>query len=243
MTTIFDGRAYAAEKEKLLVEKIAKLERPPKLVTILVGNDPASATYVDLKKKAGERVGIEVEIRVTLQSIESLNNDLAVDGIMIQLPIAEKEYINKINPQKDVDGMREDSPFLPATVKAILAIMEEAKVTKEMTIAVVGAKGEVGRRLFKVLEQSHKVIKLDKGDDFIQLLQADVIICATGIPGIITQNLVKESVILIDVGAPKPEVSPEAAQKASFVTPVPGGVGPVTIVSLLENVVEATSKK
>lgn len=242
MTIIFDGRALAHKKEKILAEKVSKLPRPPKLVTILANNNQASSQYVNMKKKAGERIGIEVEIKHSLQSIESLNQDPGVDGIMIQLPINEVEYIQKINRQKDVDGMREDSPYLPATIKGILEILQQAQVTKEMIIGIVGAKGQVGRRLAKVLGQTNRLLELDQEDNLKQLLDADVVISATGVPKIINANVVKEGAIVIDVGAPTAEVDFEnVSKKASFITPVPGGVGPMTIVSLMENVVEAAS--
>ena len=143
MTIIFDGREFAKKKEALLRNKVTNLlvhKVRPKLVSILVGDDPASVLYVSLKKKAAERIGAELEIRrwksevgyrSLIEEIRGLNKDKKVHGIMVQLPLPKKlvnyklSIINSIAPEKDVDGLREDSQFLPATVKAILQILDE----------------------------------------------------------------------------------------------------------------------
>ncbi len=244
---IFDGKKFAADKEEILKQKVLELKRKsifPKLVAILVGDNPASVLYTNLKKQAAERIGVQFEIVNSLEKINDLNNDKSVHGIMIQLPLpleirnSTSEILNQIASEKDVDGQRENSKFLPATVKAILQIIPKNNFK---TIAVVGSKGAVGSKLIKEFQKKNfKIIALDKDDDLQQIKNCDVVISATGVPNLITANLIKDNAIVIDVGSPKGDVDfAEVSKKVSFITPVPGGVGPVTIISLMENLVEA----
>lgn len=264
-TTIFNGRAYARKKEDELYHEIGKLSKRPVIATIIVGDDPASKLYVNLKKKAALRIGAEMDVHEypasiskddLIKKINLLNNDKTLDGIMIQLPLPKSlkkytdEVIDVILPEKDVDGLRENSPFTAATVRAVLSILNEAKkkakITPDSYTVVVGAKGEVGSRLVeKLTGLGYEVGALDADVSKKNLIKetrsAKVIISATGKPDIITKDHVKKGVVIIDVGSPKGDVDfPEVKELASFITPVPGGVGPVTVVSLLENLVEAT---
>jgi methylenetetrahydrofolate dehydrogenase (NADP+)/methenyltetrahydrofolate cyclohydrolase len=178
---------------------------------------------------------------------------------MIQLPLAkrflpyQKKILNAINPLKDVDGLAKDSPFVPATVKAIISIIEEASqkvlLRKPPPVFVVGSKGAVGSALISELKKQHYSVNgFDKrpradwrdlwGVPSFMSLKADVLVSATGTPGVITAKHVAKGAVVIDVGSPVGDVRfKEVKAKASFVTPVPGGVGPVTIVSLLENTI------
>jgi methylenetetrahydrofolate dehydrogenase (NADP+) / methenyltetrahydrofolate cyclohydrolase len=250
MAIIFDGRAFTAKKEEELKKKVTDLKSKgitPHLASILVGNDPASTLYVGLKKKAAERIGAELSVyRLSektnpseiLQLIELLNNDKNVNGIMIQLPLpdaflADKaRIINLIDPKKDVDGLREDSKFLHPTSKAVMQIIGESK-TKSKKICVVGGGGMVGSSLVKHLYKEGYEQKLDT-------LEADIVVSATGEPNIIKADSIKKGTVVIDVGSPKGDVDfSEVSKKADFITPVPGGVGPVTISALLENLISA----
>lgn len=265
MSIIFDGREFARDKEKLLSYEVTKLKKKgiiPKLASILVGDDPASVLYVNLKKKAAERVGAELQVirlnRSTtaeeiIKTIQQYNSDNNVHGIMVQLPLPksiinhQSLIINSIAPEKDIDGLREDSPFVPATVKAILTIIDEATRLRRPSarrgkVCVVGAKGIVGKPLVKLLRKlSYKVTECDIDTmNYEQItMNSDILISATGVPNLIKGDMVKDGAIVIDVGSPKGDVDPSAALRASFITPVPGGVGPVTIVSLLDNLVSA----
>jgi len=269
MTTIFDGKEFARRKEKLLrgkVNKLLKLGIKPKLVSILVGDDPASLLYLNLKKKRAEAVGAEVEVLKLprdvamnrfIATIKKANNDQNVHGIMVQLPLPRnlrhetKDLINAIVPEKDVDGLRDDSPFVPAAVRAILSIIDEAQkilnLDLNLNYCVVGSKGMVGRRLYKELRRmKHVVVGVDLNTKYIirDTKYADVLVSATGVPGLIKADMVKNGAIVIDVGSPKGDVQfNQVAKKASFITPVPGGIGPVTIACLLENLVETVSKR
>ncbi len=256
---IFDGRAYAQKKEEELKEKVSKLKFTPKLVSILVGDDPASVLYTNLKKKAAERVGIEFEVKKfksdigyqsLIKEIRDLNENKSVHGVMVQLPLPVKienwklKILGAITPSKDVDGLTKNSPFMPATTKAVLRILGAAKEQVnlgEEKVVVLGAKGMVGKSIVKELKNlGYKVIGVDKeihNSKFI-IHNSDIIISATGKPNLIRANMIKEKAAVIDVGSPKADADKSVYEKASFVTPVPGGVGPVTIVSLLENLVQ-----
>ncbi len=247
----FDGKAFAKKKEEELKKKVEGLKSRglnPKLVSILVGKNPGSALYTRLKKEAAERVGIEFEIRNSLDDIERLNKDPKVHGIMIQMPLPENmldskfQILNSISPKKDVDGLRDDSPFLHPTAKAIVQVIEEATQETGLTCVVVGATGMVGRPLVKELgKRGYKVIECNTktADLKSEALKGDILVSVTGKAGIIKKDMVKEGAIVIDVGYPVGDVETAARERASFVTPVPGGIGPVTISCLLENLVEA----
>ena len=260
---IFDGKEFARKKEKLLKKEVTLLFKKgikPKLVSILVGTDPASKLYTSLKKKAAEKVGCEMEVREfsekisvdqLAQLIKHLNEDTSTHGIMIQLPLPARlkdktqKLVEKIDPTKDVDGLKEDSKFIPATVKAVLQIIENAKSKLSLNLdskrfIIVGSKGEVGRRLLKELQnKGYKVYGYDIETKNLgeNTKKADILISATGVPNLIKDNMVKDGVVLIDVGSPIGDMDKKACKKASFVSLVPGGVGPVTISCLLENLV------
>jgi len=276
MAYIFDGKAYGAQKEEKLkveVEQLKNDEKYPLLISILIGDDPASRLYVNLKKKAGERVGVLVEVRSwksdvgkkeLIDSIEEMNVDKRVHGIMVQLPLPKnftnedrEEIINSISLEKDVDGLREGSKFLHPTSKAVLEILDFAltrnyplqktplKVAPRKVV-VVGSTGMVGKPLVGELRKSnYELWEVDSGTDNLTEMtkEADVIISATGVENLIKARDVREGSILIDVGSPRGDIEKEAYEKSSFVSPVPGGVGPVTISCLLENLIFAAQRK
>ena len=253
---IFDGRTQANIILDRLTAEVAAMTRKPKLVSILVGQDPASAMYVNLKKKKGEQIGAEVEVIKLdksssigiIEVIRKINVDAEVDGIMVQLPLpfgpAETDQVlAAIDPRKDVDGMRLDSSFIAPVVLACLHVLKTAPLkVKPLKVAVVGAGGFVGQRLCQTLtREGHQVIKVTEGELNNQVLQdCDVAISATGQPNLIKAEMVKEGVVAIDCGAPMPEFDEGVYQKANFYTPVPGGIGPLTVAYLLSNLVKAS---
>lgn len=263
MATIFDGRLFAAEKEVSLGLKVLGLKARgvyPKLASILVGNNPASELYVNLKKKAAERIGAEVDIYFISEKtkldeiillIDTLNTDEDVHGIMVQLPLPKPisqfkdQIIEAIDPKKDVDGLRSNSQFLHPTSKAVVDILKFAEKGLEVspkTVCVVGATGMVGTPLVKELRiEGYEVVECDSktADLKEKTLKGEVLISTTGIPDLINKDMVKKDAIVIDVGSPKGDVEEGVEKKASFMTPVPGGVGPVTISALLENLISA----
>lgn len=263
-TIIFRGREFAQKREAQLAKKVEKLKEQgitPKLVSILIGDDPASILYTNLKKKVANRVGAEFSIinfpistkpQRIIQTIKQFNKDDKVHGIMVQLPLpkgltnSKLLITNSIAPSKDVDGLRAASEFIPATVKAVVLIMKEASKYLFDKVVVVGSTGMVGKPLVKLLRDlEYKVVGVDINTKNLEekTKKADLVISATGVPGLIKKNMVKEGVVIIDVGSPKGDVDPEVYKKASFYTPVLGGVGPVTIVSLLDNLIISTKNE
>ena len=242
----------------------------PHLETILDGANPASVLYTKLKTEAAERIGAEAGVypiarqkrdrRTMIKSfIRTLNEDPSVHGIMVQLPLTEtvelytREILQMIMPKKDVDGHLAASRYKPAVVSAILKIIGKAKESVDLPkknslikVVVVGSRGNVGKALVRELKsQKYDVRGVDKkvGSLRLSLSHADIVVSAAGSPGIIKGHLVKEGVVLIDAGAPKGDVLfNEVVGKASFITPVPGGVGPVTVASLMENLVAAAGR-
>lgn len=265
MATIFDGRAYAARKILELDKEVVILKNRgiyPKLASIIVGEDPASKLYVSLKKKKAEGIGAEMDIyflkekeniETILALIDSLNSDPTVYGIMVQLPLPanfskgdKEEIINSIKKEKDVDGLREGSLFLHPTSKAVIDIINESKKEVDYrtncVVCVVGATGMVGMPLVKELKkEGYEVVECshDTKDLKEKTSKADILISATGIPDLIKQDMVKKGATLIDVGSPKGDFDPSCYEVARFITPVPGGVGPITISCLLENLLTA----
>jgi methylenetetrahydrofolate dehydrogenase (NADP+)/methenyltetrahydrofolate cyclohydrolase len=264
-TIIFDGKAFAEKKEKELVSKVKKLKRKgiaPKLVSILIGDDPASAMYMGMKKRVARRIGCKLAVIGLKQSakkseiikkIKYCNSDRLVHGTMIQLPLPgdftkkdRSEIINSIVKKKAVEGLQDDSQYLTPTVKSVLYVLKEASqyiVRRNAKVLIVGYTGFEGAKIYKVLQEMEYEVDgadLKTKDLREKTKKADILISVTGSSGIIKEDMVKEGVVIIDVGAPKGDVvKDEIMSKASFFSPVPGGIGPVTIVSLFENLVEA----
>jgi len=265
-------------------EKIARGERPPHLAAILVGSDGASKTYVGHKIKLCEYVGfqsslIELSEDVTeeavLQKVEELNKDETIDGFIVQLPLPDHIDASKItlaiNPKKDVDGfhpvnmgrMTQGLPaFLPATPFGIVQLLERNKIeTSGKHCVVLGRSNIVGTPMSILLSR-----KSPTGNATVTLChsrtknlaevtrQADILVVAIGKPNFITEDMVKDNAVVIDVGIHRIQDSSKkrgyrlvgdvdfekVAPKCSHITPVPGGVGPLTVVSLMKNTLLAT---
>ncbi|PIQ69859.1 bifunctional 5,10-methylene-tetrahydrofolate dehydrogenase/5,10-methylene-tetrahydrofolate cyclohydrolase [Candidatus Shapirobacteria bacterium CG03_land_8_20_14_0_80_40_19] len=269
---IFDGRAFAKEKEDKLVKLLERLPRKPKLVAILVGGSPESELYLKLKQRMAERLGIDFEFKKfpdekpqkIVGFINQKNADTEVNGIIVELPLpAGFQVLDAIKPSKDVDCLTgenlrllaEGKPrFIPPTVKAVFDILLKATQVeklgdlKDKKICVVGDRGMVGGPLVSVLRNSGlEVSGANTGtQDLIATTRsADILISATGIGRLIKKEMVKPGAVVIDVGIEKKrnlgvagDVDFENVKEiASFITPVPGGVGPVTVVCLMENLI------
>lgn len=222
---IFDGKKFAEE----IISKLPK--KKAKLAIFLDPSNVSGAKYVEKKVEVGKRLGVEIVMN-------KIDGD--EDGIMVQLPHPKaSELISQIPPEKDVDGLREDSPFRSATVMAVLAVLGEAKRTRRdlVRLVIVGSRGFVGRKLcHEFRTANYGLVGMDKEDfDPEKIKMADVVISATGRVGLIKPDMVKDGVVAIDIGYPKGDFDPEVAKKASFFTPVPGGVGPVTVAMLFAN--------
>lgn len=263
-TKVFDGKDLADQKEKELIKKVKKLRGKgiiPTLTSILVSSDVASNKYLDLKKSAAKRIGCQFDIinfpnssattpKIT-EKIKELSLDSKVNGVMIQLPLPARfseedrdNLIKVIEPTKDVDGMRSDSFFTAPVVKAVMDAVNEANISSKKVV-VVGANGFVGRKIMSNLTmEGFSTQGVDFGTKNITeiIREADALVSTTGQAGFIKADMVKDDIILIDVGAPSGDIYKSAYEKASFVSPVPGGVGPLTIYYLIENLVESVSR-
>lgn len=250
-----------------LASKVAKMESKPVLAEFLIGTNPVNAKYAELKQKIAEKIGVnfclykfdekdtQAEI---IAAIEFLNTDPETSGIMIQIPIPKKfdrdELIGKISPAKDVDGLRFcanlDSDFKPPVVLSILeAIERSGRDVKTSKVALIGHGFLVGQPLERALREvksekrKAESIKVFESKDNLEIFDCDIVISATGSPNLIKPEMVKEGVVLIDAGTAEEngelrgDIDPEAYAKASYYTPVPGGIGPVTVAMLLKNLV------
>lgn len=254
---IFDGKAFARGIENQVAVKVSKMVNKPRIVSVLIGNNPASVLYTKLKKKSAERVGIEFEVRHDIENLEIIAKREDVTGVMVQLPLPghtpqeTEEVIKAIPLEKDVDGLRwEESGIKPATVRAVLAILEriaELRITNyelwKTKFVVVGARGAVGRPLVHFLrERGVEVteIEWDTPEEEVKSLcrRGEVVVSCVGKEGMVTGGMVRKGVIAIDVGSPKGDMTRDVYEKVSVSVEVPGGVGPVTIACLLENAVE-----
>jgi len=241
------------------------------LVTVQVGEDPASTIYLRLKHEAAQEAGIASDDRKVpediseedlLALVSELNADDDVDGILVQLPLPpkldEERIIRAIDPVKDVDGLH---PFnagelylgrprlVPATPLGIMALFAEHRIHLEGAEAVVVGRSDiVGKPIAHLLLQANATVTIchSRTADLARYtLEADVLVAAVGSPEVVTADMVKQGAAVVDVGINRTEngivgdVAPAAAEVAAFLTPVPGGVGPMTIAMLLQNAVKA----
>ena len=250
----FDGKKEAERVAEFLEESERVLAKT--LVIFQCDGGDEESTYVRLKREMGERLGVLVTVdrRSSIvdlrEGIEEANRDEMVDGILVQLPILDhgssivdrnvvEKILGMIKPSKDVDGLNPKSHFVPAAVRAVERVIEIFNIDSEQKIALVGVKGTVGKRIGERLKYlGFEFTGFDKGDDLYKLKDFEVIITATGVTDLITAEMVMDGFVGIDLGFPKAEFTREAAEKALLITPVPGGIGPMTIVSLYENLAE-----
>jgi len=284
---LIDGKQLSNTiKEELAVQVSQMLEqgsKVPHLAAVLIGDDPASQSYVRSKVRSCEQVGfnstlIRRKADITedelIKIIKDLNDDKDIDGFIVQLPlpkhINENSIICAIDPKKDVDGFHPSnfgrmaqgfSAFLPATPFGIITMLDRYGIeTSGKECVVVGRSNIVGTPMSILLSRKAKVgnctvtLTHSRTRDLSEhTLKADIIIAAIGIPGFITGEMVKEGAVIIDVGINRVDDETKkrgyrlvgdvdfdtVAPKSSFITPVPGGVGPMTVVSLLMNTLRA----
>jgi methylenetetrahydrofolate dehydrogenase (NADP+) / methenyltetrahydrofolate cyclohydrolase len=276
---LLDGKRIADDLVRDLRRRVRARHKAglavPGLAVILVGNDPASAVYVRNKRRASERIGLasrdfdlpEDTSQAELDAlIDRLNADPAVHGILVQLPlpphIDSTALINRIDPDKDVDGFHAANVgrlalrqlgLRPCTPKGIITLLGHTdRPVRGQHAVVVGVSNHVGRpMLFELLIAGTTTTachKFTRPEDLqAQVRQADILVVAVGRPGIVPGEWVKPGAVVIDVGINRREdgslcgdVGFEAArERASWITPVPGGVGPMTVATLMQNTVEA----
>jgi methylenetetrahydrofolate dehydrogenase (NADP+)/methenyltetrahydrofolate cyclohydrolase len=265
-----DGTALAARLRGELKGDIAELGRVG-LATVLVGDDPASEIYIRLKHKAAEEVGIEpIDHRLPfttaedelVELVEELNENDEVDGILVQTPLPEQideaRVMRAIDPMKDVDGLHPFSAgqlylgrqtLVPATPLGVMHLLDEYRIPiAGQRAVVVGRSTLVGKPVALLLLQANATVTIchSRTEDLAhQTLDADILIAAVGLPGVITADMVKQGATVVDVGITRTDagvrgdVEADVAEVAAFFTPVPGGVGPMTIAALLGNAVRA----
>jgi methylenetetrahydrofolate dehydrogenase (NADP+)/methenyltetrahydrofolate cyclohydrolase len=266
--TMMLGKPLAERIRAELAREVATLGRVA-LATVLVGDDPASHIYIRLKHEAATAAGIEArDIRLPAEISEDelvarvaeLNADESLDAILVQLPLPghldEARVLRAIDVRKDVDGIH---PFnagqlylgrptlVPATPLGIMALLAEHRIRLDGARAVVlGRSDIVGKPIAHLLLQANATVTIchSHTDDLSRhTLDADVLVVAVGIAGVVSPDMVKTGGAVVDVGINRTEagivgdVDPGVAEVASFLTPVPGGVGPMTIAMLLENAV------
>lgn len=282
---LLDGKKTAALVQEAIAkevqELVAKGNRPPHLVAILVGDNGASMTYVNNKVTACERVGFtssvvklpeEVTQEELLKEIEKLNEDKNIDGFIVQLPlpkhINEQEVLLAVSPDKDADGFHPTNfgrmalgldAFIPATPYGILELLTQYQIpTDGKHVVVIGRSDIVGRPISILLSQKpwNATVTLthSRTQNLAQLTQeADIIVAALGIPNFLKAEMVKEGAVIIDVGITRVADASakkgfrivgdvdfeQVKEKASYITPVPGGVGPMTIAMLMKNTLNA----
>ncbi len=254
-----NGRELAGFIKERQRRQVSSFKTKPKLLIIRDSDNPVIIKYVNLKIKYGEDIGVSVEDFRASNSDEirkkilTANQDPQISGIIIQLPLIKKdkteELCNLIAPEKDVDGLGVNSKFDSATATAINWLLAGYDIKlNQRKIAIVGRGKLVGAPLFKMFQDSNYQVELfHSGSDLTKLNQYDIIITATGAPGLISNSMIKPGAVIIDAGTAsedgvlKGDVSDEVRNRndLSAITPVTGGVGPLTVACLFDHVIQA----
>ncbi len=276
MVQIISGKEIGEEIRKDLTLEVESFKKEtgitPGLAVVLVGENPASLVYVGQKEKACEQVGIisrkyalpeNASQDEVLNLVDQLNNDSEIHGILVQLPLPvhlnESEILNRVSPQKDVDGFHPvnvgklllgEETFVPCTPQGIIELLERTGVEiKGKEAVVVGRSNIVGKPVAILLLQRHATVTIchtRTRDLAFHTKRAEILVVAAGKPHLIKGDMIKEGVVVIDVGVNRVngklvgDVDFESAKEvASAITPVPGGVGPMTVTMLLKNTLRA----
>ncbi len=270
--TLLDGKALGARVREEVAASVAEVGHVG-LATVLVGDDPASHVYIDLKQKAATTAGMEArDIKLpadtseadVLATIAALNADDGIDGLLVQLPLPdhldENRIIEAIAPEKDIDGIHPMNAgrlylgrptLVPGTPLGIMRMLDEYEIPLEGDRAVViGRSAIVGKPMAHLLLQRNATVTVCHSrtrDVAEHTLAADILVAAVGRTHLVTPDMVKEGATVVDVGMNRVpdskkllgDVDPAAAERAAYITPVPGGVGPMTIAMVLQNTVTA----
>ncbi len=276
---ILDGKALSKKIETRIASEVTTLRkatgRVPGLAVILVGQDPASAAYVGMKKKACDRVGFysvthEMPEDISQDAIENtitmMNTNPNIDGILIQLPLPTQidttKLLELVAPEKDVDGFHPYNVgrlttglegFVPCTPLGVMELLDAYDIDVHGKDAVVvGASNIVGKPMAALLLNAHATVTITHihtKDLASYTKKADIVLVGAGVINLITDDMVKEGAVVIDIGINRTDTGKlvgdvdfaKVAPKTSFITPVPGGVGPMTIAMLLQNTLRAAT--
>jgi len=273
---ILDGKALSQKIRQQVKEEIEKLEKngtTPALAVILIGDNPASKTYVSMKEKACGETGMysivhkmpsSISEKKILEIIDMINHNDYIDGVLVQLPlpahINTTRIIEAIDPKKDVDGFHPFNVgrlvsgldcFAPCTPLGVMRILQEYKIDpKGLDVCIVGASDIVGKPMLNLLLNAGATVDICHiftKDLKAHTSKADLIVVGVGKPGLITKDMVKDGAKIIDIGTNRLDNGKlvgdvdfeNVAPKCSHITPVPGGVGPMTIAMLLLNTLKA----
>jgi len=277
---VIDGKALSDEIKKELTDEVKKLKSKgitPGLAVVLVGDDPASHTYVKMKEKACETTGIysivhkmpsDISQEKIIETIKMMNENPNIDGILVQLPLPKHIdtdlILHTIDPKKDVDGFHPFNVgklslgldgFVPCTPLGVMKMLKKYEINpKGMDVCVVGASNIVGKPMHNLLLNEFATVDICHiftKDLASHTKRADMVIVGVGKPNLITEDMVKDGAIVIDIGINRLEDGSlvgdvdyeNVSKKASYITPVPGGVGPMTIAMLLSNTVKAAKQR
>jgi len=278
--TILDGKKLSLkirDNVKVEVQKLQKKDITPGLAVILVGEDPASAAYVNMKSKACKEAGIysivhEMPETISqdkmLEIIEMMNQNPNIDGILVQLPLPKQIdttiILEAIDPSKDVDGFHPYNVgrvvagldgFVPATPYGVMKLLEEYDIDpKGKNVCVVGASNIVGKPMATLMLNANATVEICHiytKNLKEHTLNADIICVGVGVVNLIKEDMVKDDVIIIDIGINRLESGKltgdvdfdGVSSKCSYITPVPGGVGPMTIAMLLDNTIKSAKSR
>ena len=269
---IMDGKSLKNEILSVLAEEVKALDKVPTLCVIQVGDDEASNVYINQKRKMCNDIGYnfiheKYDDSITedelLKNIERFNSNDNIDAILVQMPlpsgINEKSIQNAVNKYKDVDGLNDSnivdlisgkSSLYPCTACGVISLLDKYGVILEgSNVVIVGRSSLVGMPLFHMLENRNATVTLchSKTRSLQSITKnADIIISATGVKGLIKEDMVNNNAVVVDVGITRENGKlygdvdfDSVSKKASLITPVPGGVGPMTIASLAQNVLKA----
>ncbi len=278
--TLLDGKKLSNKirsEVKKDVEILQQKNITPGLAVILVGNDPASSAYVNMKSRACKEAGIYsiahempdlISQENILEIIELMNKNKNIDGILVQLPLPKHvdttAIVEAIDPKKDVDGFHPFNvgrivagldAYIPATPYGVMELLKEYKIDpKGLNVCIVGASDIVGKPMATLMLNANASVDICHIHTKIlkeHTLRADIICVGAGVINLITADMVKDDVIIIDIGINRLESGKltgdvdfeNVSKKSSYITPVPGGVGPMTIAMLLKNTIKAAKQR
>lgn len=269
---IMDGKALKGEILSGLAEEVKALDKVPTLCVIQVGDDEASNVYINQKRKMCNDIGYNfihekydnsITEEELLKNIDRFNSNDNIDAILVQMPlpsgINEKSIQNAVNKYKDVDGLNDNNiidlingrdALYPCTACGVISLLDKYGVILEgSNVVIVGRSSLVGMPLFHMLENRNATVTLchSKTRNLADITKnADIIISATGVKGLIKEDMVNNNTVVVDVGITRENGKlygdvdfDNVSKKAKLITPVPGGVGPMTIASLAQNILKA----